>query len=109
MNENEIHISIAYSFFAELFGKYIYSNFHNPNDNVRQKAIEQVKKYWLLLDSEQREFVIGQATQQAHYYDEFSELLAWITEHRNQHQPTAQPLNNVLELPVVNPKQHKHR
>ncbi|OOF59333.1 hypothetical protein [Rodentibacter myodis] len=95
-------------FFAELFGKYIHDNFNLRKPN-RLRAIEQVKKYWLLLDSEQRAFVIGQATQQARYYDEFSNLLTWITEHRNQHQPTAKPLNNLLELPVVNPKQHKHR
>ncbi|VEH67324.1 Uncharacterised protein [Rodentibacter pneumotropicus] len=40
---NEIHISIAYSFFAELFGKYVYDNFNTNSDNERQRAIEQVK------------------------------------------------------------------
>ncbi|TGZ99479.1 hypothetical protein D3M79_06460 [Rodentibacter pneumotropicus] len=98
---NEIHISIAYSFFAELFGKYVYDNFNTNSDNERQRAIEQVKKYWLLLDSEQREFIIKQATKQARYYDEFKELLDWIETRRNQHQPTPQPLNAFVELPVI--------
>ncbi|MDC2824561.1 hypothetical protein PHA51_00720 [Rodentibacter pneumotropicus] len=97
---NEIHISIAYSFFAELFGKYIHDNFNLRKPN-RLRAIEQVKKYWLLLDSEQREFIIKQATKQARYYDEFKELLDWIETRRNQHQPTPQPLNAFVELPVI--------
>ncbi|WP_136126243.1 hypothetical protein [Rodentibacter pneumotropicus] len=90
---NEIHISIAYSFFAELFGKYVYDNFNTNSDNERQRAIEQVKKYWLLLDSEQRDFIIKQATKQARYYDEFKELLDWIETRRNQHQPTPTDTN----------------
>ncbi|THA09427.1 hypothetical protein [Rodentibacter pneumotropicus] len=101
---NEIHISIAYSFFAELFGKYIHDNFNLRKPN-RLRAIEQVKKYWLLLDSEQREFIIKQATKQARYYDEFKELLDWIETRRNQHQPAPQPLNAFVELPVI--KQNK--
>ncbi|NBH76465.1 hypothetical protein D3Z29_11455 [Rodentibacter pneumotropicus] len=97
---NEMHISIAYSFFSELFGKYIHDNFNLRKPN-RLRAIEQVKKYWLLLDSEQREFIIKQATKQARYYDEFKELLDWIETRRNQHQPTPQPLNAFVELPVI--------
>ncbi|WP_136126559.1 hypothetical protein [Rodentibacter pneumotropicus] len=95
-----MHISIAYSFFSELFGKYIHDNFNLRKPN-RLRAIEQVKKYWLLLDSEQREFIIKQATKQARYYDEFKELLDWIETRRNQHQPTPQPLNAFVELPVI--------
>lgn len=101
---NEIHISLPYSFFAELFGKYICDNFNHRKPN-RQRAIEQVKKYWLLLDGEQREFIIKQATKQARYYSEFKELLDWIETRRNQYQPTPQPLNAFVELPVI--KQNK--
>ncbi|OOF50709.1 hypothetical protein BKK52_00750 [Rodentibacter trehalosifermentans] len=103
---NEIHISLPYSFFAELFGKYIHDNFNHRKPN-RLQAIEQVRKYWLLLDSEQREFITKQATKQARYYDEFKELLDWIEVRRNQYQPTSQPLNAFVELPVVDTKQNK--
>ncbi|OOF52733.1 hypothetical protein [Rodentibacter trehalosifermentans] len=102
---NEIHISIAYSFFAELLGKYVYDNFNANSADERLRAIKQVKKYWLLLDGEQREFIIKQATKQARYYDEFKELLDWIETRRNQYQPTPQPLNAFVELPVI--KQNK--
>ncbi|OOF84178.1 hypothetical protein BKG93_08380 [Rodentibacter ratti] len=98
---NEIHISLPYSFFAELFGKYVHDNFNANSADERLRAIEQVRKYWLLLDSEQREFIIKQATKQARYYGEFKELLDWIETHRNQYQPTPQPLNAFVELPVV--------
>ncbi|MCR1837593.1 hypothetical protein NSA18_06740 [Pasteurella caecimuris] len=97
---NEMHISIAYSFFSELFCKYIHDNFNLRRPN-RLRAIEQVKKYWLLLDSEMRDFVVKEATKQARYYDEFKDLLAWIDENRNKRQTTPQPLNAFVELPVI--------
>ena len=96
---NEIHISIPYSFFAELFGEYIHDNF-NRTKSHRLKAIDQIKKYWLLLDTEQREFIVKQTQKQACYYGEFKTLLGWITEQQNQRQPTAQPLNAFVELPI---------
>ncbi|OOF39975.1 hypothetical protein BKK47_05420 [Rodentibacter mrazii] len=98
---NEIYISIAYSFFDELFGKYVYDNFNANSADERLRAIEQVKKYWLLLDSEMREFIVKEATKQARYYHEFKGLLAWIDENRNKRQETPQPLNAFVELPVV--------
>lgn len=96
---NEIHISIPYSFFAELFGKYMRDNFNHRKPN-RIGAIEQVEKYWLLLDTEQREFIVKQATKLSRHYDEFKGLLDWITKQQNQQQTTAQPLNAFVELPI---------
>ena len=100
---NEINVAIPYSLFCQLFNKYIIDDFHKSK-LVRLEAIENVKRYWLYLDSEQRGFVNQQAQKQIGYYPEFQDLIAWIAQNRQVQHTASQPLMGYVELPVVNIK-----
>lgn len=101
----EININIPYSDFKMFFYKW----FRRQGSLYKKEeshTLEIVKKYWLILDSELREKIIGtceslighgRATQG------IVDFILWVNTNRNNPQKAnmAQPLNDIIKLPVV--------
>lgn len=108
---NEINISIHYSLFKDLFEDYFKYNLMPTTDERATLCIENVKKYWVLLNSGTRNELIrlskcyislnGQWKKKTDVKD----FLQWAEDNiHNQHQASLQrPLVDIL--PVVNLKQ----
>lgn len=102
---NEININIPYSDFKNFF----YRWFNIELDFDRQdaiSAIEKAKKYWILFDSNARDQIIEIAQHHLSPFDDIDlieEFITWAEQNRNNPQKanTAQPLNDIIELPIV--------
>ena len=106
---NEINISIPYSLFKDLFEDSFKYNLISTTDERADLSIENVKRYWVLLNSGTRNELIrlskcyislgGSKT------SDVEKFIKWAEDNlHNQHQTNLQrPLVDIL--PVVNLKQ----
>lgn len=103
---NEINVSIPYSFFKDIFEDSFKYNLMPTTDEYASESIENVKKYWVLLNSGTRNELIrlskcyislgGSKT------SDVEKFIKWAEDNlHNQHQTNLQrPLVDIL--PVVN-------
>ena len=103
---NEINVSIPYSFFKDLFEDSFKYNLMPTTDERANVCIENVKKYWVLLNSGTRNELIRLSKRYislngARKYN-VKDFLQWAENNlHKQHQTSTQrPLVDVL--PVVN-------
>ena len=103
---NEINISIPYSLFKDLFEDYFKYNLMPTTDERAALCIENIKKYWILLNSGTRNELIRLSKcyislDGAKKYD-VKDFLQWAEDNiHNQHKASLQrPLVDIL--PVVN-------
>ena len=102
---NEINVSIPYSLFKDLFEDYFKYNLMPTTDERASTSIENVKKYWVLLNSTTRNELIRLSKcyislNGARKYN-VKDFLQWAENNlHKQHQASTQrPLVDVL--PVV--------
>lgn len=106
---NEINVSIPYSLFKELFEDSFKYNLMPTTDGHASESIENVKKYWVLLNSGTRNELIRLSkcyvSLDGRKKTDVKDFLQWAEDNiHNQHQASLQrPLVNIL--PVVNLKQ----
>ena len=106
---NEISGSIPYSFFKDIFEDSFKYNLMPTTDEHASKSIENVKKYWVLLNSETRNELIRLSkcymSLDGRKKADVKDFLQWAEDNiHNQHQASLQrPLVDIL--PVVNIKQ----
>ena len=113
MRMNEINVSIPYSLFEELFEDYFKYNLMPTTDERASTSIENVKKYWVLLNSGTRNELIRLSKcyislNRTKKYD-VKDFLQWAENNlHKQHQTNLQrPLVNIL--PVVNMEKANHK
>ncbi|MGQ0285806.1 hypothetical protein ACT2CV_01195 [Pasteurellaceae bacterium 22721_9_1] len=99
---NEMQIATPHSFFMQLIVCFVQHRFNSLNPTIRQKAIEDIKKYWVLFDVETRNFIEDCAKN--NILPEFKELGVWIIQNRDKTQQTVKPQQPYIELPVVDVK-----
>lgn len=109
---NEINVSIPYSLFKDLFEDYFKYNLMPTTDERAALCIENIKKYWVLLNSGTRNELIrlskcyislnGRKT-------DVKDFLQWAEDNiHNRHQASLQrPLVDML--PVVNMAKVNHK
>jgi hypothetical protein len=106
---NEINVSIPYSLFKELFEDSFKYNLMPTTDEHASESIENVKKYWVLLNSGTRSELIRLSkcyiSLDGRKKADVKDFLQWAEDNiHNQRQASLQrPLVNIL--PVVNLKQ----
>lgn len=103
---NEINVSIPYSFFKDIFEDSFKYNLMPTTDEHASTSIENVKKYWVLLNSGTRNELIRLSK----FYvsldgvkkNDVKDFIQWAEDNiHNQHQASLQrPLVDML--PVVN-------
>lgn len=103
---NEINVSIPYSLFKELFEDYFKYNLMPTTDERATLCIENVKKYWVLLNSGTRKELIRLSNcyilLNGRKKTDVKDFLQWSENNiHNQHQASLRrPLVDML--PVVN-------
>lgn len=106
---NEINGSIPYSLFKDLFEDYFKYNLMPTTDERSSTTIENVKKYWVLLNSTTRNELIRLSkcyiSLNGRKKTDVKDFLQWSEDNiHNQHQASLQrPLVDILT--VVNLKQ----
>lgn len=106
---NEINVSIPYSLFKELFEDSFKYNLMPTTDEHASESIENVKKYWVLLNSGARNELIRLSkcyiSLNGRKKADVKDFIQWAKDNiHNQRQASLQrPLVNIL--PVVNLKQ----
>lgn len=110
---NDINVSIPYSLFEELFEDYFKYNLMPTTDERASTSIENVKKYWVLLNSGTRNELIRLSKcyislNGTKKYD-VKDFLLWAENNlHKQHQSSSQrPLVDIL--PVVNMEKTNHK
>lgn len=110
---NEINISIPYSFFKDIFEDSFKYNLMPTTDEHAYESIENVKKYWVLLNSGTRNELIRLSKcyislNGTKKYD-VKNFIQWAEDNiHNQHQASLQrPLVDIL--PVVNMAKVNHK
>nr|DAS28610.1 MAG TPA: hypothetical protein [Caudoviricetes sp.] len=110
---NEINVSIPYSLFKELFEDYFKYNLMSTTDEHASESIENVKKYWVLLNSGTRNELIRLSKcyislNGAKRYD-VKTFLQWAENnlHKQHQSSTQRPLVDVL--PVVDMAKVNHK
>ena len=102
---NEINISIPYSLFKDLFEDYFKYNLMPTTDERAAICIENIKKYWVLLNSGTRNELIRLSkcyiSLNGRKKTDVKDFLQWAEDNiNNQHQASLQrPLVDML--PVV--------
>lgn len=108
---NEINVSIPYSFFKMTFTSFFCASLvHTSSTSIF--AINQAKKYWILMDSELRKEIIAQCEYIQGYSKAKNTLkgfLGWAKENIDaEHRKSLQrPLVDML--PVVNMAKVNHK
>ena len=105
---NEINISIPYSLFKDLFEDYFKYNLMPTTDERADLSIENVKKYWVLLNSGTRNELIRISkcyiSLNGRKKTDVKDFLQWAEDnlHKQQQASFQRPLVDIL--PVVNLK-----
>lgn len=110
---NEINISIPYSLFKDLFEDYFKYNLMPTTDEHASESIENVKKYWVLLNSGTRSELIRLSkcyiSLDGRKKADVKDFLQWAEDNiHNQHQASLQR-QLVDMLPVVNMAKANHK
>lgn len=106
---NEINVSIPYSFFKDIFEDSFKYNLMPTTDEHTSESIENVKKYWVLLNSGTRKELIRLSkcyiSLNGRKKADVKDFLQWAENnlHKKHQTSTQRPLVDVL--PVVNLKQ----
>ena len=106
---NEINVSIPYSLFKQLFEDSFKYNLMPTTDEHASESIENVKKYWVLLNSGTRKELIRLSkcyiSLDGRKKTDVKGFLQWAEDNiHNQHRASLQrPLVDIL--PVINLKQ----
>lgn len=110
---NEINISIPYSLFKDLFEDYFKYNLMPTTDERAAICIENIKKYWVLLNSGTRNELIRLSkcyiSLNGRKKTDVKDFLQWAEDNiHNRHQASLQrPLVDIL--PVVNMAKVNHK
>lgn len=110
---NEINVSIPYSLFKDLFEDYFKYNLMPTTDERAALCIENIKKYWILLNSGTRNELIRLSncyiSLNGRKKADVKDFLQWAEDNiHNQHQASLQR-PQVDMLPVVNMAKVNHK
>ena len=110
---NEINISIPYSLFKDLFEDYFKYNLMPTTDERADLSIENVKKYWVLLNSGTRNELIRLSkcyiSLNGRKKTDVKDFLQWAENnlHKQQQSGFQRPLVDIL--PMVNMAKVNHK
>lgn len=110
---NEINVSIPYSFFKDIFEDSFKYNLMPTTDERAALCIENIKKYWILLNSGTRNELIRLSkcyiSLDGRKKSDVKDFLRWVEDNiHNQHRASLQrPLVDILQ--VVNMAKANHK
>lgn len=110
---NEINVSIPYSLFKDLFEDYFKYNLMPTTDERAALCIENIKKYWVLLNSGTRKELIRLSkcyiSLNGRKKADVKDFLQWAEDNiHNQHQASLRrPLVDILQVVDMAKVNHK--